>query len=119
MINGLGIPFVGERTATILAETFGSLDVIASADIGTLQTAEEVGPKVAHSIRKFFEEPRNRELVERLRAAKLRFDHEQRPRKGGSLAGYAFVLTGTLPQLTREDAGLSSPLCRVCFVSGG
>jgi DNA ligase (NAD+) len=105
VLNGLGIPFVGERTAQILAETFGSLDVIANAGMEELQKADEVGPKVAHSIRQFFGEPRNQALVEQLREAGLRFDHPIRPRKAeGPLEGLTFVLTGTLPNLTREDA---------------
>jgi DNA ligase (NAD+) len=105
VLNGLGIPFVGERTAQILAETFGSLDVIAAADEETLQQADEVGPKVSQSIRQFFHEPRNRELVERLRQAALTFEHAIKEKKPpGRLAGKVFVLTGTLPNLTREDA---------------
>ncbi len=104
VLNGLGIPFVGERTAQILADTFGSLDVIASADLDELQRAEEVGPKVAHSITQFFAEPRNRELVERLRAAGLEFSHERKAKPGGALDGLTFVLTGTLPALSREEA---------------
>ena len=105
VLNGLGIPFVGERTAQILAETFGSLDEIAKADEETLQQAEEVGPKVSQSIRQFFHEPRNRELVERLRQAGLTFEHAIKEKKpAGKLAGKVFVLTGTLPNLTREDA---------------
>ena len=104
VLNGLGIPFVGERTATILADTFGSLDEIAEADIEELETAEEVGPKVAHSIYTFFREPRNRELVERLREAGLRFAHEKKVREIGPLEGKTFVLTGTLPTLTRPEA---------------
>ncbi len=105
VLNGLGIPFVGERTAQILAETFGSLAAIAAADEETLQQAEEVGPKVSQSIRQFFHEPRNRELVERLRQAGLTFEHAIKPKKAaGKLAGKVFVLTGTLPNLTREDA---------------
>jgi DNA ligase (NAD+) len=105
VLNGLGIPFVGERTAQILAETFGSLDAIAVADEETLQQAEEVGPKVSQSIRQFFHEPRNRDLVERLRQAGLTFEHTIKAKKAaGRLAGKVFVLTGTLPNLTREDA---------------
>jgi len=103
VLNGLGIPFVGERTAQILAETFGSLDAIAEADLDRLQAAEEVGPKVADSIHHFFREPHNRELVERLRNAGLTFTHEQK-RRTGALTGKTFVLTGTLPNLSREDA---------------
>ncbi|MGA2882387.1 MAG: NAD-dependent DNA ligase LigA [Bryobacteraceae bacterium] len=104
VLNGLGIPFVGERTAQILAEAFGSLDTIAAADEETLQQAEEVGPKVSQSIRQFFHERRNRELVERLRQAGLTFEHAIKKKAVGKLAGKVFVLTGTLPTLTREDA---------------
>ena len=104
VLNGLGIPFVGERTAQILAETFGSLDAIAEADEELLQQAEEVGPKVSQSIRQFFREPRNRELVERLRQAGLTFQHAIKKKAVGKLAGKVFVLTGTLPNLSREDA---------------
>ncbi len=104
VISGLGIPFVGERTAQFLADTFGSLDKIAAADEETLQQAEEVGPKVAQSVRQFFLEPRNQELVERLRAAGLRFEQAVVKKSGGPLSGLTFVLTGTLPNLTREEA---------------
>ena len=104
VLSGLGIPFVGVRTAQILADTFGSLDKIAAAEEETLQQAEEVGPKVARSIYQFFREPRNEELVKRLRAAGLRFEHAVVTRDRGALAGLTFVLTGTLPGLTREEA---------------
>jgi DNA ligase (NAD+) len=63
LINGLGIPFVGERTAQILAETFGDLDRIMNADEEELKKAEEVGPKVAQSIKQFFDHKPNREGV--------------------------------------------------------
>lgn len=104
VLNGLGIPFVGERTAQILADHFGSLDEIAGASLEELQEAEEVGPKVAESIRQFFGEERNRELVERLRRAELQFTQAKKPRTRDRLSGLTFVLTGTLPNLTREDA---------------
>jgi DNA ligase (NAD+) len=104
VLNGLGIPFVGERTAQILADHFGSLDAIATAPAETLQEATEVGPKVADSIRQFFAEDRNRELVERLRAAGLQFTGERKTKVLGPLAGMTFVLTGTLPNITREEA---------------
>jgi DNA ligase (NAD+) len=104
VISALGIRMVGERTAQLLADTFGSLDAIAAADVETLQQAEEVGPKVARNIRDFFDEERNRELVERLRAAGLQFTQERRAKTGGKLSGRTFVLTGTLPSLTREEA---------------
>jgi DNA ligase (NAD+) len=104
LLTGLGIRFVGERTAVFLAEAFGSLDKIQEATMEDLQKAEEVGPKVAESIRQFFREPRNRELVERLREAGLTFEYQQRKKAGGPLAGMTFVLTGTLPNLSRDDA---------------
>ena len=103
LINGLGIPFVGERTALILAETFGDLDKIMNADEDELKKAEEVGPKVAHSIRQFFEQSANRDLVERLREAGFGFTYEV-TRHTGKLEGLTFVLTGTLPNLTRDEA---------------
>jgi DNA ligase (NAD+) len=93
VLSGLGIPFVGERTARILAGTFGSLDKIAAADEETLQTAEEVGPKVARSIWQFFREPPNQELVTRLKDAGLRFEQAVVRKEGG-----------TLPHLTRDEA---------------
>ena len=104
VLNGLGIPFVGERTAQILADTFGSVDAIMEAAESELQRAEEVGPKVAHSIRQFFHEPRNRELVERLHKAGLTFEQEIKVKAAGPLEGKTFVLTGSLPSLAREEA---------------
>src|SRR5438876_1356572 len=105
VLVGLGIRFVGVRTAVLLAEAFGSLDAIANADVEMLQQAEEVGPKVAESIHEFIREPRNRELVERLRAAGLKFDHPRKEKKAGPFEGLTFVLTGTLASMTREQAG--------------
>jgi len=104
VLTALGIRFVGERTAVFLAEAFGSLDAIAAASVEDLQLAEEVGPKVAESVFQFFREPRNRQLVERLRAAGLRFTYESTRTKGGPLKGLIFVLTGTLPNLSRDEA---------------
>jgi DNA ligase (NAD+) len=104
VITALGIRFVGERTAQLLAEHFGSLDVIATASLEELEAAEEVGPKVADSIFQFFREERNRRLVQGLREAGLQFEHQRKRKKAGPLDGLTFVLTGTLPQLTREEA---------------
>jgi DNA ligase (NAD+) len=103
-LNGLGIPFVGERTAQFLAEEFGDLDKIAEATEEELQRAEEVGPKVSQSIRKFFREKHNRDLIERLRKEGLPFTYAVKRKTGGPLQGMNFVLTGTLPSLTRDDA---------------
>ncbi len=104
VLAALGIRFVGQRTAELLAGEFGGMDAIAAAGVEELQAAPEVGPKVAQSVFQFFREPRNRELVDRLRAAGLRFEHHAAPLAGGALDGVTFVLTGTLPTLSREEA---------------
>ena len=103
VILGLGIRFVGERTAELLAEHFGSMDALMNASFDELQQVTEVGPRVAEAITEFFSEPRNRELVERLRKAGLNFEGEKKKR-GTKLAGKTFVLTGTLPNLSRDEA---------------
>ena len=104
VLAALGIRFVGERTAAFLAEAFGGMDQIAAAPLEELQKAEEVGPKVAQSVHQFFREPLNQELVERLRAAGLQFEYEFTRPAGGALRGLTFVLTGALPNLSREEA---------------
>ncbi len=103
VIYGLGIRFVGERTAELLAEHFGSMDALMEASLDELQQVNEVGPRVGQAIYEFFQEPANRALVERLRAAGLKF-HGQRKQRGTKLEGKTFVLTGTLPSLTRDQA---------------
>ncbi len=103
VIYGLGIRFVGERTAQFLAEHFGSLDALMNASVDDLMQVNEVGPRVAASIHEFFQEKRNRELVEKLRKAGLTFKGKKKER-GVKLAGKTFVLTGTLPNLTRDEA---------------
>ncbi len=104
VLAALGIRFVGERTAELLAEHFGSLDAIAAASREELEAAEEVGPKVAESIWQFLREERNRKLVQGLREAGLEFGHQQRAKTPGPMDGLTFVLTGTLPNLSREEA---------------
>jgi len=103
LILGLGIRFVGERTAQFLAEHFGSLDDLMKAVQEELEEVDEVGPRIAESIHEFFEEPRNRDLVDRLRKAGLTFSGKKRER-GTKLAGKTFVLTGTLSKYSREEA---------------
>jgi DNA ligase (NAD+) len=95
VIYGLGIRFVGERTAQFLAEELGSMDAIMNAGQEELQQVNEVGPRIAESIAEFFQEPRNRELIERLRHAGLTFKGTRKER-GTKFAGKTFVLTGTL-----------------------
>jgi DNA ligase (NAD+) len=110
VIFGLGIRFVGERTAGFLAEHFGSMDELIKAAtlpeeeaILRLQEVEEVGPRIAASIREFFLEKNNRELVARLRSAGLQFRGKKRER-GTQLASKTFVLTGTLARHSRDEA---------------
>jgi len=103
VIYGLGIPFVGERTAQFLAAHFGSMDALMNASEEELQQVNEVGPRIAQSLAEFFREPRNRDLVERLRDARLKFSGIRRER-GTKLAGKTFVLTGTLSAYTRDQA---------------
>ena len=103
VIYGLGIRFVGERTAEFLAEHFGSLDSIMNASEEELEQVNEVGPRIAQSIAEFFQEPRNRDLVEQLRNAGLTLKGKRKER-GTKLAGQTFVLTGTLAHYSRDEA---------------
>lgn len=103
ILQGLGIRFVGDRTAVLLAEQFGNMDRIAVATEQELQAAGEVGPRIAESIVQFFGEPKNQELIEKLRSAGLQFEFAQ-AKQHGKLEGKTFVLTGTLPTLTRDAA---------------
>jgi DNA ligase (NAD+) len=104
VIFALGIRFVGERTGQLLANHFGSLDKLARATPEELVEAEEVGPRVAEAIQEFFHEERNREVIKKLRDAGLRFEQEQKRKADGKLAGKQFVLTGTLPSYSRDQA---------------
>ncbi len=104
LLNGLGIPFVGERTAQILADTFGPLDGIRTLTEEELQKADEVGPKVAAAVAGFFAEQHNQDLIERLREAGVNFDHVKKEKIEGTLVGQTFVLTGTMPNLSRDEA---------------
>jgi DNA ligase (NAD+) len=102
VIFGLGIRFVGERTAEFLAEHFGSIDALMEASIEELQQVNEVGPRIAESIQQFFAESSNRRLVEKLRPF-LNFTGKKKQR-GTALAGKTFVLTGTLANHSRDAA---------------
>jgi DNA ligase (NAD+) len=103
VLLGLGIRFVGERTAQFLAEAFGTMDRVMAATEEELERVPEIGPRISVAIREFFDVPANRELVERLRDAGLNFT-AAKTRNSSRLAGLTFVLTGTLPTLTREEA---------------
>jgi DNA ligase (NAD+) len=102
---GLGIRHVGEATAKELARHFGQLDRIMDASVEALSEVNDVGPVVAQSIRTFFDQPHNREVVEQLRACGVAWEEgEPAERAPQPLAGKTFVLTGTFPTLKREDA---------------
>ncbi len=103
VLMGLGIRFVGERTAELLAEEFGSIDALMDASAEDLERVEEVGPRIAEAIREFFTQEKNRALVEHLRAAGVEMTAEKKQRST-QLAGLTFVLTGTLPNMTRDEA---------------
>jgi DNA ligase (NAD+) len=104
-IYGLGIRHVGETTAKDLARHFGRLDPLLSEDEATLLEVHDVGPVLAESIARFFAERHNREVIAALRKAGVHWTESEPQRaSAGPLAGLTFVLTGTLPGLTREDA---------------
>ena len=109
LVHGLGIRHVGERVAEVLARAFGSLARIEQAGVDRLQAVEEIGPVVAESVRSWFDEPRNRDLIDRLAATGVRVEASAEERAAatagpGLLSGKTFVLTGTLVSLTREAA---------------
>ncbi len=94
---------MGERTAQALAEEFGSIDALSAASVEDLTRVNDIGPKVAATVHDYFASATNLALIERLRTAGLTFTAEKKER-GTTLAGLTFVLTGTLPTLTRDAA---------------
>jgi DNA ligase (NAD+) len=103
VLMGLGIRFVGERTAELLAEEFGSIDALRAATAEELERVEEVGPRISQAICEFFAQPANQALIETLIADGVEMTAEKKQRST-QLAGMMFVLTGTLPTLTRDEA---------------
>ena len=104
LIYGIGIPFVGERTAQLLAAHFGSMDKLAEASAEELVEVNEVGPKIAEGVREFFAESANRKLVEHLRAVGVNMKEERAALKSAKFAGMTFVFTGTLAKRSREES---------------
>jgi len=105
LIYALGIQFVGERTAQLLAEHFSSLEELAAAKEEELEEVPEVGPKVAASIVEFFSEAANRQLIKKLSKAGVHPTAEKRKVKSDKFAGKSFVFTGGLANRSREEAG--------------
>ena len=108
LIYGLGIRHVGERASQVLARAFGSMDTLCAATTEQLRETSEIGPVLAESVRSWLDEPRNRQLIDRLRAAGVTMEVplEQRvaAEMPGPLAGKTYVLTGTLEAMSREAA---------------
>jgi DNA ligase (NAD+) len=103
-LYGLGIRHVGEATARDLARHFGSIDAVMQAPLEQLLMVPDVGPVVAASIRTFFDQPHNVEVVEQLRACGLHWEEGPPQAAPTPLAGQTWVLTGTLPTLSRDEA---------------
>lgn len=106
LIYGLGIRHVGEKAAATLARHFRTMDALVDAPVEKLQTVSEIGPVVAASFRDFAGEPRNREVVARLKAAGVNMESQAPPpaEEIGPLTGKIFVLTGTLASMSRDEA---------------
>jgi DNA ligase (NAD+) len=107
LVYGLGIRHVGEKAATTLARHMRTMNAILDSPVEALQTIPEIGPVLAASVRAFAEEPHNRALVAKLAEAGVNMASQQAApdvSAPGPLAGKTFVLTGTLPTMTREEA---------------
>jgi DNA ligase (NAD+) len=106
LIYAIGIRHVGERGAQALAAAFGDITSLLAAPVEALETVPDIGPVVARSVRTFFDDEHNRELIARLRAAgvNMRDETSNAPASGRSMAGLTFVLTGTLASMTRDAA---------------
>ncbi|MBK9062798.1 MAG: NAD-dependent DNA ligase LigA [Acidobacteria bacterium] len=105
LLFGLGIRQVGEKTAKVLARRFLSMDALVAADEEALTSVPEIGPETARGILDWFAHPANRNLLKKLGRAGVRMTEEAGPAgPGGALSGGIFVLTGTLPRRTRDEA---------------
>ena len=103
VLYALGIRFVGEATARILAAHFKSLDALAAASEEELAQVDEVGKTIARSVREYFADPVNRRIIERLRAAGLQFETVGEERLSDALAGLSIVISGTFERHSREE----------------
>lgn len=107
-LHGLGIPEVGEATATLLADHFGTLEALMAADEEGLQQVPGIGPAMGSSIHAFFRQPHNLEVIDALRGHGVHWPDREPvaalAQAAGPLAGKRFVLTGTLPDMSREEA---------------
>ena len=104
LITALGIPGVGSTVAAVLADRYGSIEALEKASVEELQDIEGIGPVLAPGIANWFADPFNRQLLDKMRAAGVNMRAEEKQKKSNSLDGLTFVLTGTLPNLTRDEA---------------
>jgi DNA ligase (NAD+) len=104
IIFALGIRFVGKTVARDLATAFHSIDKLMDADVETITKVESIGPKIAESVAEFFKSDHNQQIVASLREHGLKFEMEQKEQASQKLEGKTFVLTGSLPSLTRKEA---------------
>jgi DNA ligase (NAD+) len=105
LINGLGIRHIGERSAALIAQRFGSLQALTDAPLEAIEAVAGIGPKLAASIHEFFAEPRNQAVIAKLREAGVRTEEEvSASTNGAPLAGLTIVLTGRFAALGRTEA---------------
>ncbi|AEE96900.1 NAD-dependent DNA ligase LigA [Mahella australiensis] len=104
LLYALGIPLVGTRAASILAERFGDIYELMKADQAQLTAIPEIGPKIAESVVTFFKQEQTKDLIKRLETAGVRLTADKKQKGNAPLAGLTFVLTGTLSKYTREQA---------------
>ena len=103
LLAGLGIPMVGEKASKILAKKFGSMEKLQNVSVEELQEIPEIGEKIAKSVVAWFKESHNRDLIDQLKESGLNMAEEQTA-VGEKLSGLTFVITGTLPSMSREEA---------------
>ncbi len=104
LLFGLGIRHVGQSVAVLLTRRFGTMEALAEADEATINDVPGIGQAIAEAVRAFFSEPKNQDLIARLKAAGVNFVEPRAGAADGPLAGKTYVLTGTLPTLSRTDA---------------
>ena len=104
LLFGLGIRHVGKTVAVLLARRFGSMRALLEADEEGINAVSGIGPTIAEAVVAFFQERRNRHLIDRLERLKLNFEEPRAASTGGALTGKTYVLTGTLPTLSRTEA---------------
>lgn len=104
LLAALGIRFVGNVVSGLLMDAMGSIDALSEASKEELAAIDGVGPRTAASVTKWFDDERHRQLLQRLRAAGLTFEAEEEEAGEQTLEGLTFVITGTLPSMTRSEA---------------